>query len=227
METRPSLFKEQIINQSLIWHFFSQVFFLVTEIRWVKHKWLSNCVQNTAVCLNSRLASKGPGSCAGFGTDSCCAWAQRLCSCTGLECGLVGPAGCQNCLCTEFPWVSLFGHEYFQWILCALGLVWVQQSWHVPGCAEPLRHLTVLKECNTVRTRPFVTSVTCVTTLPFCFPCTGKLFGYCSQQVKFSPCHGNWWMCLCVYKMLSLVLLFCGKMLDSVLTWEVERYQLV
>lgn len=53
-------------------------------------------------------------------------------------------------------------HIYSVKILCALGLVWVQQSFHVPGSAEPLRHLTVLKDCNAARTRLFVTCVTCV-----------------------------------------------------------------
>lgn len=59
--------------------------------------------------------------------------------------------------------------------------------------------------------------------LPFNFPCTGILFGNCSQQVKFSPFHRNWWICLSAYKMLSLVLLFCGKLLDSthVRSWRI------
>lgn len=52
-------------------------------------------------------------------------------------------------------------------MLCALGLVWVQQSLHVPGSAEPLRHLTVLKDSSAANTRLFVT---CVTYIALQFP---------------------------------------------------------
>lgn len=101
-------------------------------------------------------------------------------------------------------------------ILCALGLVWVQQSWHVLGCAEPLRHLTVLKDCNTGRTRLFVTSVTSATYIALLFPLHWKIvwilfpvggiqslswklvnMSVCIQNAQFSP-SVQWeaaWLC--------------------------------
>lgn len=86
-------------------------------------------------------------------------------------------------------------------ILCALGLVWVQQTQHVPGSAEPLRHLVVLKDCDTVRTRLFVTCVTYVTSIALQFPLhwnivwtllpTGEIQSISQELVNMSVCIQN------------------------------------
>lgn len=68
--------------------FFSQVLFFSCGWNQMSLAWVA--VQLCPACLNTgaaqTAASSGPGSCAGFGTDSCCAWAQSVCSCMALEC---------------------------------------------------------------------------------------------------------------------------------------------
>lgn len=87
-------------------------------------------------------------------------------------------------------------------------------SEHVPGSAEPLRRLTVLLEADYICHLCYLCNLYC--------PSVSPALEYCLDIVpnrrKSARLTEIGEYILSAYKMPSLVLLCCGKLLDSVLT---------